>query len=497
MATKGVPLWSTTAASNATADPAVNWAEGMAPSAVNDSARSEMASVAQWRDDITGSTSGLSTGGTSTAYTVTTNSTFATAAAMSGMFLTIIPHTNCGAAPTLAVDGLTARAINISTGVAVPTAGLISGTPYLLKYVHASTEFILVGNVAALPNSFLATMAANTIKANSTGSTAVPTDATLGSGLSFSSNALSLSLVGTPQGRLTLTSATPVLITDTAAQSTVYYTPYIGNLIPIYNGTNFVLTTFAELSMVMSGANFAANAIYDLFVVNDSGTVRLGIGPVWSTLTAGSGARGSGAGTTELQLLQGMLTNKVTMTLRYGASSTVSVSANQATYVGSIFMDGTNSQVSCHVSYGQSRKWGIWNAYNRVPIAMLCGDGTASWVYGTATTREARGQTTNIISVFTGLPEEQFALSFYQNINGQGNAGLIGVGWNSTTAFLGYSASIAGVNNSSGNSTAMATTQVPAIGVNVVAALENASGGANVVFLGTAANMQLGASYRG
>ena len=55
MATAGVPLWSTTAASNANADPAVNWAEGMAPSAVNDSARATMASVAKWRDDLYGS----------------------------------------------------------------------------------------------------------------------------------------------------------------------------------------------------------------------------------------------------------------------------------------------------------------------------------------------------------------------------------------------------------------------------------------------------------
>jgi len=145
MATAGLPLWSTTAANNGTADPAVNWAEGMAPSAVNDSSRAEMASVAKWRDDLYGITAGLSTGGTSTAFTVTTNSTYATAAVMSGAILTIIPHTDSGAAPTLAVDGLTARALNVSTGVAVPTGALISGTPYFVRYKHASTEFIVIG----------------------------------------------------------------------------------------------------------------------------------------------------------------------------------------------------------------------------------------------------------------------------------------------------------------------------------------------------------------
>jgi hypothetical protein len=141
MATAGVPLWSTTPANNATADPAVNWAEGMAPSAVNDSARAMMASVAKWRNDL----SGVATGGSSTAYTVATGATFASASDMSGMVFSIIPHVTSGASPTLSVDGLTARAINDSTGVAVTTGAVIAGTPYLVKYVHASTEFILLG----------------------------------------------------------------------------------------------------------------------------------------------------------------------------------------------------------------------------------------------------------------------------------------------------------------------------------------------------------------
>jgi hypothetical protein len=154
MATSGLPLWSTTAASNGTADPAVNFAEGMAPSAVNDSSRALMASVAKWRDDLYGITTGLSTGGTATAYTVTTNSTYATAAVMSGAIFSIVPHTTSGAAPTLAVDGLTARALNFSTGVAIPTGAMIASTPYFVRYVHATTEFIVIGPSIS-PNTVL------------------------------------------------------------------------------------------------------------------------------------------------------------------------------------------------------------------------------------------------------------------------------------------------------------------------------------------------------
>jgi hypothetical protein len=51
----GVYTFSKTPANNATADNTVNWAEGQAPSSINDSARNMMASIAKYRDDISGS----------------------------------------------------------------------------------------------------------------------------------------------------------------------------------------------------------------------------------------------------------------------------------------------------------------------------------------------------------------------------------------------------------------------------------------------------------
>lgn len=142
----GVASWSTTAASNSTADSTVNWAEGQAPSSVNDSARAMMASVAKWRDDLSGA---ITTAGTSTAFTATTNQSFASLSALDNRIITIVPHTTSGAAPTLAVDGLTAKAINISTGVAVPTGFLVSGTPYVVYYEAGVGEYIVLGTPGA------------------------------------------------------------------------------------------------------------------------------------------------------------------------------------------------------------------------------------------------------------------------------------------------------------------------------------------------------------
>lgn len=137
----GVASWSQTAATNATADSAVNWAEGQAPSTVNDSARGMMASVAKWRDDQAGT---LTTGGTATAYTVTSNQVFASLAAMSGQSIRLKFNATNGATPTLNVDGLGAKSIVTLTGTAIGTGSLIANTIYELVYSNSSSEWILI-----------------------------------------------------------------------------------------------------------------------------------------------------------------------------------------------------------------------------------------------------------------------------------------------------------------------------------------------------------------
>jgi hypothetical protein len=135
--------WSKTASSNATADATINWAEGQSPSSVNDSARATMAAVAKYRDDVNGS---LTTGGTSTAYTLSSNQVFDTLGHMDKQTITFVPHATNGAAPTLNVDGLGGKAVNKSTGSAVATGDLLAGTPYNVTYFNATNEFILEGS---------------------------------------------------------------------------------------------------------------------------------------------------------------------------------------------------------------------------------------------------------------------------------------------------------------------------------------------------------------
>jgi hypothetical protein len=139
---QGVYVWSKTAASNSNADSSINWAEGQAPSSVNDSARAVMARVAEYRDDTSGS---IITAGTLTAYTAISNQGFASTALMDRKSITIVPHVTSGAAPTLSVDGLAAKPLRAATGVALSAGTFVQGTPYALIYYDTVGEFLCEG----------------------------------------------------------------------------------------------------------------------------------------------------------------------------------------------------------------------------------------------------------------------------------------------------------------------------------------------------------------
>jgi microcystin-dependent protein len=137
--------WSRTASSNATADNTVNWAEGMAPSAVNDSARAMMARLAEWRDDVSGT---ITTAGASTAYTVASNQGFDNFADMNGAMIAFVPHVTNGATVTLNVDGLGAKPLRFGPSFELQSGVLIQGTPYAVSYNNSDGAFYLQGGFA-------------------------------------------------------------------------------------------------------------------------------------------------------------------------------------------------------------------------------------------------------------------------------------------------------------------------------------------------------------
>ncbi|MCA1546304.1 hypothetical protein I6F36_05735 [Bradyrhizobium sp. BRP19] len=317
-----------------------------------------------------------------------------------------------------------------------------------------------------------------------------------------------------PQGYLTLLSVaaqptSPVPASDQSAKTAVYYRPDGGNLLPIPNGTTFAVREFSELTLTLV-SNHVANGIYDVFAFDDAGTIRIGTGPVWNTVTAGAGARGTGAGTTELDLLKGLPVNKVSMTARNG-STTYTVAAKNGIYVGSLYIDGTAGQVSCHVTYGASRKWGVWNAYNKRRIFLKAGDATTSWIPANASNAHTvNNNSGNSLTTFAGLPEEtldlQYSSAAQAAVTGSTTMAIqVGIGFNSTSSFSGKTANFSFNNVTSGSTITLSQPlqgarfiSAPGIGINTITALETTTGSnVNVSVFGNEQHMLLAAEYRG
>ena len=134
--------WLRTAAGNATADSTINWQEGQAPSSINDSARAMMASTAAFRDDIAGA---IVTGGTSTAYTVSSYQVFDTLAHLNGQMIAFTPHITNGATVTLNVDGIGAKPLRTAPNAELLAGVIIQGTPYVATYNNSDGAFYLQG----------------------------------------------------------------------------------------------------------------------------------------------------------------------------------------------------------------------------------------------------------------------------------------------------------------------------------------------------------------
>lgn len=312
-----------------------------------------------------------------------------------------------------------------------------------------------------------------------------------------------------PEGYLTLSTDAdnPILTADAASKTAVYYTPFTGNWTLVSDGTALYPHQFSQQSLSLIAGAHAANSIYDVFIYQSTtaSSVVIGTGPAWTAATAGAGARGSGAGTSQLAKLNGLWTNAVQVTLTNGAS-TYTCPINQGVYLGSIFIDGTAGQVSCYRSFGQNRKWGVWNNYNRQQIILKMGDNTASWTNGSSVIRYANNSTANNAKSFAGLPEATTTVEYISQarITIASGAGTysIGVGWNSTSAFSGTVGYYDIVNNNAnnirvGNNNIAKYVSPPALGMQEISALEQSTSVDTWTVLGTEASMQLNVNWLG
>lgn len=203
-------------------------------------------------------------------------------------------------------------------------------------------------------------------------------------------------------GRLTLTSGTPVTTADVAAASTIYWTPFVGDRVALYDGTRWRLYTFSEISMALSSLSALP---YDVFVYDNAGTLTLEK-VAWTNDTTRA---------TALALQDGIYVKSGATTRRYLGTFRAS--------------DPTTTE--------DKETWrALWNYYHRAPRKLKRTDTTNTWTYGTAAWRAWNNNTANSVAVVVGVAEVMADLLFFDVMQGGVNGGnpAIGIGYDSSTA---------------------------------------------------------------
>jgi len=247
--------------------------------------------------------------------------------------------------------------------------------------------------------------------------------------------------------------------------------------VPLYDGAAWALYSIGtQLSQTTSDttkspAAVANNSNYDLFVWNDSGTVRLSRGTAWSSDTA----RGTGAGTTELEKVNGRYVNKVSISNGPGAQ--------RGLYVGTVRSDGS-AQINDSLA-----KRHVWNAHNRVSRPMRVTESTNSWNYATATFRQANGSAANQLDVVRGLDEDAVTAHIQVGAIGSqvGSAFRTAIGLDSTTSPATgclYTYINSDTTTSGYKSIPSQWIGLPGIGRHYLAWLEKGPGGGTAAFVG-------------
>jgi len=203
-------------------------------------------------------------------------------------------------------------------------------------------------------------------------------------------------------GRLTLTSGVPVTTTDVTAATTIYYTPYRGNGILLYNNGAWVQYTFGE---ILSAVPAVASQMYDVFAYPLNNVVTLDLQP-WTNDT----------------------TRAIPLTTQSGVY--VLTGNTSYRYLGSF---RTTSSAG-HTEDSVANRF-VWNYYNRVIKGMTVFDTAVIWSVNNQTL-QANSSTANQLNFIIGISEDVVEAQVVWSA--QSDAGAVvwaGIGLDSTTTY--------------------------------------------------------------
>ena len=254
---------------------------------------------------------------------------------------------------------------------------------------------------------------------------------------------------GVCEGRLTLVSGTPVTTADQTAKTTVYFTPYKGNRIAVYDGTNWILKEFTEKSVAVPATTVTP---FDIFIYDNAGTLTLETAN-WTNDTTRATA----------------LTTQDGVYVKSGATT--------RRYLGTGRTTGSSGQ--CEDSLLARF---LWNYYNRVSRKQFFSNAD-SHVYGTATWRQWNASAAAKVEFILGLVEDVYRGDVFGTFTPgtDGNQGWVGLAFDVTnTAHIACFSANAQAGRYGGGAPFAGDSL--AVGYHYMAGVEFAT--ANVTFLG-------------
>jgi hypothetical protein len=263
-------------------------------------------------------------------------------------------------------------------------------------------------------------------------------------------------------GRLTLTTGVPVTTSDVTGATTVYWTPYKGNQIQLWDGSAWTTYTSAEISIALG--TVTAALCYDVFMYQSGGTPMLEK-LAWTDATTRA---------TAVTLQDGRYCKSGDKTRLYlGTFYTTSTTTTEDSG------GGTTTQVG--------GKRFLYNHYNRVMRAAHVLDTTDFWSYATDTWRQANAASGNKIEYVSGLSEDTVSavLNVCMSVKGTTRSAKISIGLDSTSTPSKFiTANYFDGASFSNTTSSVSYKELGGVGYHYLAWLEKGGAGTQSVFIG-------------
>jgi len=256
-----------------------------------------------------------------------------------------------------------------------------------------------------------------------------------------------------PGGRLTLTSGTPVTVSDVTGATSIYYAPFIHNKVLLWDGSVWRPITFSEITLALG--TITSGLPYDVFAYISAGVLALEK-LAWTNGTTRA---------TGISIQDG----------RYCKTGD-----KTRLYLGTFYTTSTTT------TEDSAAKRLLFNMYNRTLRKLKVVDTTNSWTYSTTSWRAWNNSNANRVEVMVGLADSVIDVNF--NGLGSNSAGFsfgFGIGIDSITVNSADTYTAAG---SSGSIVfGQAAYDDPlSVGYHYIQALEQGGGSGTTTFYGDA-----------